>query len=677
MANKKALLNLKVIGLEKSQIKAIFVEKKKIEIKKELSIEINFNEYESEICVKIVNFEIDIGRKRVLHNFEVIEGINFGILFTNFGKTRDLIFYDNLNLNIEVEDSNSHIEKTEAQKILNTKRIILINYSPFYDLLNINGQNFSDEIYYISYENSIQISVINIDKKIMPFKIIIPVNQNEFLEKYGKYEKELNDLIAKFDKDYYTINDDNSINILKSEIAKIDSLSDILIFILNLPKNILLNNYNDYKYFDFISNCCLLKILEKFLLLYKEELKELKTIYIFFKDYKDKLKNNSDLNYYHKILIIIEFTNFFIDKNLNIKEFCDINFQYHEINKMGKQSPGYLSINFIKNFIETLDESSPFYYPLIIIDARNLIYDNKYLYGYGLISKDILKFYLSNIIPEILITFNDNNNNNISNGNIFNSKRINLSNTLYHLDKINISDNINNKDILIDYSLKLIFILFHEFYIHKITGFILSVSEENNNSPNKKGKNILKIEKDLYFEGNLWHILEFFFGQCKYGIIFHLINKMIRKQINLNLLYDNSLWGIKLNILRKYIELKYLIFHEKKELIDDDVVFGGVEEEIDNFEKIIINNKIEFKYTSKKRERDYNEFVGINTIKKKKKKLSKISEESESEYEEEIDYEYYWKRPYNELKLLAEDKNTPFKVVAFLHRILRKKLRKP
>ena len=136
--------------------------------------------------------------------------------------------------------------------------------------------------------------------------------------------------------------------------------------------------------------------------------------------------------------------------------------------------------------------------------------------------------------------------------------------------------------------------------------------------------------------------------------------------------------GKKINLLRKYIILKYLIFHEKKELLENLEGFNNViiEEEIKNLEKIILDNKIEFKYTSKRRERSSDKFEGIKTIKRKKKMILERSEENESEYAEKRDYDFYWKKSYEELKLLAEDKNTPFYLVSFLHRMIRKKLRK-
>ena len=77
------------------------------------------------MCSKIVNLEMEMPSKNYFASFEVIEGINYGILFTKPGKTRDLIFYDNLDLKVEISDNNSTFHEIETQTISNIKRIIL------------------------------------------------------------------------------------------------------------------------------------------------------------------------------------------------------------------------------------------------------------------------------------------------------------------------------------------------------------------------------------------------------------------------------------------------------------------------------------------------------------------------------------------------------------------------
>ena len=260
MTNKNAILKLKVLGLENSIIDEIFVENQHYEIKNELSIDIKFNEFESEFCSKIVNLELVHDKKKILHNFEVIEGINFGILFTKFGKTIDLIFYDNYNLKVVVGAYKCQANEINIPFISGIQRIILINMSKG-DLVFINGEDFTDEILKISKEESIQISMLNIKKKIIPYKIIKEKEDNEFLKIFQDYENEgekFSSLIKKFDKGEYNINDKKYIEKLKSEIEQKSYLSNIINFKFNLPRNILLKYYNEknililYQYVPFL-----------------------------------------------------------------------------------------------------------------------------------------------------------------------------------------------------------------------------------------------------------------------------------------------------------------------------------------------------------------------------------------------------------------------------------------
>ena len=104
------------------------------------------------------------------------------------------------------------------------------------------------------------------------------------------------------------------------------------------------------------------------------------------------MENDINLNIYQKILVLIEFTHFFIEKDENILKFETIKFSYYSKNTMEIDSPLLSAINFLKEFIEDLDETSPFFIPLILIDSGKFIYNNESLYVYGLNSKEIVKF---------------------------------------------------------------------------------------------------------------------------------------------------------------------------------------------------------------------------------------------------------------------------------------------
>ena len=57
-------------------------------------IKINFSEMEKELGSKILAMTLKNSVENSIHYFEVIPGINYGILFPTQGNTRDLIFPD-------------------------------------------------------------------------------------------------------------------------------------------------------------------------------------------------------------------------------------------------------------------------------------------------------------------------------------------------------------------------------------------------------------------------------------------------------------------------------------------------------------------------------------------------------------------------------------------------------
>ena len=687
MNAKTATLNIKLNHLEKQRNDFIIIEKKKYELKEDLSIELDFNEFESELCLKVVNLELVRKRKKVLYYFEVIPGINNAILFKNFGKTRDLIFNENKKTKIEIEKDEESLDEIDISK---TKRIILINISQD-NLFFVNGVDLTDDIIDLSTNNSIQISVLNLEKKIFPYKIISS-KCDTFLEKIGKYEKD----------SYEFVNEIQQIigktkNLSKEEKKKINTnlkkknyLLDALEVKFNFSKKIMLAYFNKKTYLDFISNCCLFKIIQEYLSREEVFLSELKAIFDFFNKYKLNLEKDINLNIYQKILVLIEFTNFFIEKDENITKFETIKFSYYSKNTMEIDSPLLSAINFLKEFIEDLDETSPFFIPLILIDSGKFIYNNESLYAYGLNSKEIVKKHLRDIVYETIVVYEDYDSDKIAETNKNTGVvSLNLCKTLAPKEIINIGKKIEDKSVMIDYSLPIILTLFHELLGHK--KFSYNSNSNASDSPggyydekknkiirfanvksNIESEDIIKIIRDQDCEGDSGHFLEYFFGECKYGYIIHLIEKMILGKVNLNFLYNKRLWKEEIDILRKYIELKYLIYHEKKEFLKETINFKDITEEISYLEKLIISNNIQFTFLGKKESSPFS-YEGLITRKKRKYLMDVKKSEN---YEEEIDYEYYSKKPIEELKKILKDENLPYDVYIKLYKIYSKKFRK-
>ena len=65
----------------------------------------------------------------------------------------------------------------------------------------------------------------------------------------------------------------------------------------------------------------------------------------------------------------------------------------------------------------------------------------------------------------------------------------------------------------------------------------------------------------------------------------------------------------------------------------------------------------------------------IKTI-KKKLMLPEDNEDDYDDYEEIIDYEFYFKKSNEEISILLKEKSTPFKLKILLRRIIQRKIRK-
>ena len=48
------------------------------------------------------------------------------------------------------------------------------------------------------------------------------------------------------------------------------------------------------------------------------------------------------------------------------------------------------AITFLVNFVNNIDDNSPFIYPLILIDSGNYVYGQQNAYRYGLTNLEIL-----------------------------------------------------------------------------------------------------------------------------------------------------------------------------------------------------------------------------------------------------------------------------------------------
>ena len=325
---------------------------------------------------------------------------------------------------------------------------------------------------YSAKGDSAQVVAYDLKNRIFCYKEISKINYKKF-EDFYKLKKTDAEHFFRSIKNLVSNQPINLVdcNLFKEKIND-DKLVDLFLLKLNIPKSIASNHYDKVEYFEFISNCSLYYIFYYL----KDKIKDSKdfaSIFKYFNDFKKKIKNYSFLNNYNKGIVIMEFSYWMKNSN-NIDKFKNVKFDYFVRNNCGKHSILKSALLFLENFIEIMDDKNPFLEPLIFIDSGNYIYNNDNAYGYGLISKELLKSHLKNIIPEVIFVYNDINAtediafSNKANGAV----ELNLaSNFLSQINDISLNKDIEDDEIRENLSLKLVLIFLHEVFGNKKGGF--------------------------------------------------------------------------------------------------------------------------------------------------------------------------------------------------------------
>ena len=627
-------------------------------------IKIKFNDIEEELGYKTIKIGfINEDNTKEMFECDIIPGINNGILLPLQGILRDIILPENNN-NYKI---NLVYKGDKKEFNIKNNRLLLINLTHVFNLF-IDEILITRELLNIS-GNSVQVYCPELENKLFFEKEISPVDCDGFLEMYNNNSEESKKFYSKIENMLDT--KQYSYDLYKTYFNR-EELENILFTKLNFPKNILKNKYNKKEFFEFISYCCLYCILPR-----DNEEKEIKNIFDYFKTFKKELEDDSDLDYYMKNMIMIEFKCIMALKR-NLDKFKNINFTYINMKNVSNNSPLDISYKFLETFIDKLDDKSPFIYPLSLIYSGNYSYNKKDIYGLGLINTNILKSYLRNILPDVVIVINDEKEKEAQGitNKALGTVVINIAPPfLSPLKNVNIAQEL--KDQPQDFSDKLALILFIKFF-HEIFGHKNGVYSQKSNSllssPNifydKQKKRILKLvdkNSPLDFksevkilkncDNNAGDFLEYFIGECEYGFYSELIEKMIEDNVNLNFILNNELWNEKIETMRKYIKLKYIIFRYNKDLLDNKE-YKNIDEEISDLEKIIKEKNIKLDIVQEKlilnKRKDLNSFDNI------KKYI----------------IEKYEKMSFDEIKKLMDTEQIPHEIRLIFLEILLKKIRK-
>ena len=566
--------------------------------------------------------------------FEVNHGKNIGYCFIDdVGITFEILFIsskgtiDNFLKKKFVIKSTKY--KNEKIKIFPNKidtndraNILLIN-CPTNNYIKINKNIINLKKIYkrindYFVENSFQICFHNDNLEDFVFRKVQKIEELNFNDIFNKYNEKVNEI----DIALHEAMDNNNPDIEKIFSNLYDEekleLEKIILKKYNYGKNILEKELDKECYIDFIFKIVFFMYIDynitgdKIL-----KVSDINNIYSQLSLNKDNICKDLNLKIYEKIMLLIEIYSL---KIILQKEYI---INYLNLNSVEPDSPMYFAKEFLNKFINELDYNSNFYYPLLSIDSEKFNYilsknnDKKLIttFGFNMLSLNNIKSHLKNMIPNILLlskyTNTNNNENDEANTNLPTGNTIlNISN---FPSNIKLDKNTLDKDVSKHFGFIISRLLIHELFGHKKSSYtqlemtnysIMSFKDENgkikflSNNANYLFKYLEEVnyEDIKEIEGESGYFIEYFLGTIDDEYTSFLIDE-IKNKTNLGLLLDSKLWHKELPILREYVELKYIILNNYKDI----TIYNKLDiyHQIDIMKKIIDENNIKNDESSK------------------------------------------------------------------------------
>ena len=288
----------------------------------------------------------------------------------------------------------------------NSKDINISNYE-----IKVNGTviNLEDYLPNRNYKrNSFQLSFYDINKKYIVSKRIMKIKNANFSIFYGKYIcdlKKFSEVLDMLCTDQTEFNNDLSIfydRCLNTYTNIADELNLIL------PKKELENILNDEKYLYFIYFYIKIHLAYIFRKIKQKGIDNFNKLLKYLARFFEQLKKDKVYKIYEKISILFHFAELFnIVKECKV--FLETTFHYIKLDKIEKNSVINLSLEFLNNYIDNLNEESPSYFKLLEINSGYGFYKGKTVFTYDMIEISTLKNHLKEIIPTVFCFYSSSN----------------------------------------------------------------------------------------------------------------------------------------------------------------------------------------------------------------------------------------------------------------------------
>jgi len=613
----------------------IFGQRKSIQIGVSEIIEISDNYFEEEnwkmTCLKLISDDIE---QQCI--FQIYKNYNHCYCFVdNVGKTYLLLFH-NLEV-IKINLMGRCLEECDNNSNKYRKRIILANLTDPYIKINNIGillDKFTKGLDSSSY----QLSFYDLAKKLIVTKMIeMPQHMENIESIYEKYSETFKQFIVEFNK---LLIDEKEFN---DKFNKLNTKYNNFVFpkyFLNVSPKKIEQEFNQEKYIDFFYNMMILKIYIMNIQKYKKiGYKAVSSLVKYLNEKTSKIKNDSDLSRYQKILLINQFG--YVLDHMSLDNFLNSNIDYFIIKKKDDNSILDLVEKFFKEYINNLNEDSDIFFKLLELDSGVGYLNGKRFYCFDMTNLNEIKKHLEEIFIETLITYKENKRTCAFIISKTGAVAINLYNIpeheKYFLEKkLEENEMAGGKNV----AAKIVVFLLHELNGHKKflynredsidspfyfieNGKIYFLDYLYSESIDQKAVKILacnnKPDDGTYYELSYGKIGDY------YAI--EIIDKMDGYG---ELLDEVNLWVNDLKSLNEYFKYKYIIDHYKITLSNKP---KNIKEKIQFFKDEIDKRKLNFEFIFKK------EIKTENTLLGKKRKSNTPQKEKDISYEKTLDNE--------------------------------------
>ena len=395
----------------------------------------------------------------------------------------------------------------------------------------------------------------------------------------------------------------------------------------------------------------------------------------FIKKFYETYNKDKNLLTYQKAELFCSNCVFFFNFD-NIQEYLDSELNYVILKNVDKESVFGYSINFLNEFIDSLNSNSYLFYPLLLLNCGVYYYrDKKPCYGFDFQEFEKIKGHLRELIPDVIFTYKKKDLIDEEKGFNFKGLRTVFLNNHIILDKYKGDPKKKDSDCktVKHYAMRTSKCLMHECFGHNKFNY---QRKRNIDTPiyffNKENKFITMRPKEMEYlkddEQNIFDVnrkkegsesgyfLEYFFGFYDDELILDLLYNIPY----IGKLYDNvkSFADSSLDILKNYIIYKYKLScnginynDQEKTSLKEDIKEMEILLE-DEQKKSFFGNKIKGKEINKDAKKDEIKKDDNSTNDIKKDDNKKIFFVEEKEIEEE-NYSYYL-RKIKEAKTMKE-----------------------